>query len=348
MKERIDDSMEQSVIQLLQPSVDVIIPFHRVDEFLNQAINSARSSQGVRVRVIAVNDSGQPVDKTRLGLHETDTLVNSKSKGYLSALSTGFEACQAEYIAFLDSDDLQDSNRLFEQISRMEKENSDISSCTIRKFSGALKSNFIKPLLGSMPTFADERPKLSLGAYGADSTLVIKNALVKENAKLHADFPYQLADYGWMLLLLTKGAKYVHVDEVNYYYRLHKNQISRSASLIIEWKIVHPVWISFLEHLELKTEGLTEELALLIAFPSSMSRIKKSDVRYLRIFRDNLLAFMVSKGLRNRLRLESQFAAREFIGRRGLTWKTFWIGPYIFLNFLRNRSSIRLLRKNHQ
>jgi len=138
----------------------------------------------------------------------------------------------------------------------------------------------------------------------------------------------------------------VHVDKVNYYYRLHKNQISRSAGLHAEWKIVYPVWLSFLERLELKTEGLTEELALLIAFPSSMSRIKKSEVHVLRILRNNLRPCMANEGLRNRFRLEAQFAAREFIGRRGLTWKSLWIGPYIFSNFLGNRSSIRLLRKN--
>jgi glycosyltransferase involved in cell wall biosynthesis len=346
MKEWKADSMEQSVIKLVQPSVDVIIPFHRVDEFLNQAIDSAQSSKGVRVQVIAINDSGQSVDKARLGLRETDTLIKSKSKGYLGALSTGFEACQSEYIAFLDSDDLQDSDRLFRQISSMEKENSDISSCSIQKFNGTSKSNFIKPMLGSLPTFTDERFKLSLGAYGADSTLVIRSTLVKENTKSHKDFPYQLADYGWMLLLLIQGAKYVHVDKVNYYYRLHKNQISRSAGLHAEWKIVYPVWLSFLERLELKTEGLTEELALLIAFPSSMSRIKKSEVHVLRILRNNLRPCMANEGLRNRFRLEAQFAAREFIGRRGLTWKSLWIGPYIFSNFLGNRSSIRLLRKN--
>jgi glycosyltransferase involved in cell wall biosynthesis len=123
MKEWKVDSMEQSVTQLSQPSVDVIIPFHRVDEFLNQAIDSAQSSQGVRVRVIAINDSGQSVDRAALGLRGTDILTKSKSKGYLGALSTGFEACQSEYIAFLDSDDLQDSDRLFEQISCMEMEN---------------------------------------------------------------------------------------------------------------------------------------------------------------------------------------------------------------------------------
>ena len=92
--------------------VDVLIPFHRIDSYLNAAIASAQASQGVHLRVIAINDSGQEVEKARLGLRAEDLLVKSIFKGYLGALSTGFANCDADFIAFLDSDDLQDVNKL--------------------------------------------------------------------------------------------------------------------------------------------------------------------------------------------------------------------------------------------
>jgi glycosyltransferase involved in cell wall biosynthesis len=327
-------------------SVDVVIPFHRQDQYLNQAISAAISSTGVMVRIIAVNDSGQNVDKSALGLRASDLLVTSNFKGYLGAMSAGFQNCESDFIAFLDSDDVQDADRIYQQVWRMIQESADISSCNISKFVNNQPLSAVKPLLGPLPKFLDARFSLVLGAHGADSTLILRKHWVTENFESHSKFPFQLADYGWLMLLLMKNAKYVHVDYVNYYYRLHKNQISRSASLSNEWKALYPAWIKFLQFLAIDTKGLTEDVGLLIAFPSSLNKIDRSKVRALRELKRNLIPEIESRNLRSWLLLELQIASREVIGRRGLTPKTILVLPYLIFSLFKKKARFKVLRRN--
>jgi len=70
-------------------SIDVIIPFHAINSFLLTSINSVKASENVKVRVIAVNDTGQFVRKEDIGLEAVDTLVINLGKGYLDAMATG-------------------------------------------------------------------------------------------------------------------------------------------------------------------------------------------------------------------------------------------------------------------
>lgn len=329
-----------------QNCVDVIIPFHRVDEFLIDSIKSAQLSSGVEVRIIAVNDSELITDKDVLGLRGIDLLVKSKFKGYLGALASGFLHCESEFIAFLDSDDLQDANRIREQIDLMNQESADISSCNIKKFVGDSTTNNVNPFLGSIPIFLDERMKLVFGAHGADSSMVIRLKWVKENYYLHEKFPYQLADYAWMMLLLTNEAKYVHCSKVNYYYRLHGTQISRSANLKNQWAEVYPIWINFLEHVKVDTSNLNQNTGLLIAFPSSLAKFTRSELRLFRTFSRTLAKSIDHTSLKNRFAFEKQIAARELIGRRGLTWKSLWVGPLIAIGLTKNRTGFSKLRWN--
>ena len=112
-----EDTRSAGVVELRPiAKVDLLIPFHRIDTYLNAAITSAQASVGVNLRVIAINDSGEEVTKSTLGLRTEDLLVKSILKGYLGALSTGFANCDADFIAFLDSDDLQEETRLASQI----------------------------------------------------------------------------------------------------------------------------------------------------------------------------------------------------------------------------------------
>ncbi len=326
--------------------VDVIIPFHRIDDFLVDSIKSAQLSSGVEVRVIAVNDSELVTDKDALGLRERDLLVQSKFKGYLGALASGFLHCESEFVAFLDSDDLQDANRIHVQIELMNQESADISSCGIRKFVGNSTTRNVNPFLGSIPDFPDERMKLVFGAHGADSSMVIRLDLIKENYYLHERFPYQLADYAWMMILLTKEAKYVHCPEVSYYYRLHDTQISRTANLKSQWAEIYPIWIDFLEHVKVDASDLNEDTGLLIAFPSSFTKITRSDLRLFRTFSRKLARSIRHTNLRSRFAFERQIAARELIGRRGLTWKSLWVGPLIATSLFMNRRAFSKLRLN--
>ena len=328
-------------------TVDVLIPFHRIDSYLNAAITSAQASQGVRLRVIAINDSGHEVEKARLGLRAEDLLVKSRFKGYLGALSTGFANCDAEFIAFLDSDDLHDERRLLSQVMLMNETGADISSCELRKFVAPSDSREVKPIFGEVPQFVKPELKLIFGAYGADSSLVIRLTTLREFEQLHREYPPQLSDYIWLIQMLLGGKSYVHTQEGNYYYRIHGQQISRDASLQDAWSSVFPIWLEFLnKSLETPTH-ISPTLGLLIAFPSSLAKVSKKDLSSLRRLRRNLLQQELARKWHDRVRLEIFFGVREFIGRRGRTLKTIWVGPYLLVRVAASLMSGNRIRRNN-
>jgi glycosyltransferase involved in cell wall biosynthesis len=345
--EESEDTNEAGLVALKPiAKVDVLIPFHRIDSYLEAAIASAQGSLGVEVRVIAINDSGQEVTKVLLGLRAEDLLVKSLFKGYLGALSTGFANCEADFIAFLDSDDLQQETRLLSQVELMNETDADISSCELRKFVTPLDFREVKPLFGSVPQFVEPESKLILGAYGADSSLVIRVATLREFEYLHREYPQQLADYFWLIQMLLGGKRYVHSQEGNYYYRIHGGQISRDASLQDVWSSVFPIWHNFL-NTRLKTQiQVSPNLGLLMAFPSSLTKVSRKDLSSLRQIKRYLLKKELVRKWQGRVRLEILFGVREIIGRRGLTLKTLWVGPYLLVQVAASLMSGNRIRRN--
>jgi glycosyltransferase involved in cell wall biosynthesis len=342
-----DDTNRPDLVALKPvATVDVLIPFHRLDSYLKAAIASAQSSVGVNVRVIAINDSGQEATKATLGLRAQDLLVKSLFKGYLGALSTGFANCEADFIAFLDSDDLQQETRLLSQIELMNETDADISSCELRKFVTPSDFREVKPIFGAVPQFVEPESRLILGAYGADSSLVVRVATLREFEHLHREYPQQLADYFWLIQMLLGGKRYVHSQEGNYYYRIHGEQISRDASLQDVWPLVFPIWHDFL-NATLNTQiHASPNLGLLIAFPSSLTKISRKDLSSLRQIKRHFLKKELVGKSQDRVRLEMLFGVRELIGRRGLTLKTLWVGPYLVIRVAASLMSGNRIRRN--
>ena len=342
-----EDTQSAGLVELSPiASVDVLIPFHRIDTYLNAAITSAQASVGVNLRVIAINDSGKEVTKSTLGLRADDILVKSNFNGYLGALSTGFANCDADFIAFLDSDDLQEETRLASQIMLMNESGADISSCELRKFITPTDLRGVKPIFGEVPQFLKPELKLLFGAYGADSSLVVRLATLREFEHLHCKYPPQLADYFWLIRMLLSGKSYVHSPDGHYYYRIHGQQISRDASLPEVWSSVFPIWHDFLNVILENQTPVTSNLGLLIAFPSSLTDISRKDLSSLRIIRRNLLQKRLVEKWQDRVRLEFFFGVRELIGRRGRTRKIIWVGPYLLLRVVVSLFSGNRIRRN--
>lgn len=330
------------------PTVDLLIPFHRIDNYLKEAIASGIASKNVSLRAIVINDSNQEISKEELGLRQNDLLIKSRAKGYLGALSTGAELCSLEYVAFLDSDDLHDEERLAVQIAHLQKTSADMVSCNLKKFVGNKVDKHSRSLSGSLPIFKLNTLKLLFGSYGADSSLVIKRQVVEATWHLHKKYPYQLADYAWLISAINGGYKYIHTNEVSYQYRTHSNQISRSSGLRREWEEVHNLWQKlFISAVGTKFD-ISPNLSLLLAFPSSLTKISRLEMIQLREIQGNLLEFHLSKGFSQQIRLRILIGIREVIGRRGRTLKSLWIFPIICFEVTRNALLGTLFRVNNK
>lgn len=264
--------------------VDVLIPFHRNDEFVRASILSAHSSSDVTVRVIAINDTGLEISSHDLGLLNGDLLIKTTSRGYLNAMRVGVESSTAEYVCFLDSDDLIAETKLIEQINYMHRYDFDFVSCDLAKIDQNGSPRKSHRIFGKIPFSHNPRELWLIGTHGADSSLMCKGAALRSSWPSHSKFSAHFADYAWGLSL-PNTISLGHLPIALYYYRSHPLQISRNVSLGQSWTPVHELWVANFRKCFPKIGypfEISEDVSISLAFPAALKSLKRQDRRILK------------------------------------------------------------------
>lgn len=104
------------------PLVSVIIPVYNHIEWLNEALESVMKQNYTNIEVIVINDGStedfSPFFEKYSAVHNVHYFYQ-ENRGVAAARNKGIEKSHGEYIAFLDSDDIWDENKLSIQIQYM-------------------------------------------------------------------------------------------------------------------------------------------------------------------------------------------------------------------------------------
>jgi glycosyltransferase involved in cell wall biosynthesis len=226
----------------MPPEVDVIIPFHRNDPYLRDAILSVIESKHVSPRIILVNDSGKSYCLDEFAPNARIKLIQTSSQGYANALNSALPHVRSRFIAFLDSDDLNDPFRLSKQIKQLVSYGAAISICKIRKFSNTKKTVRAKLRSNSIHEFD---PYVHLISYiYTNSTWVIDRDKLPQIEKWNSRINHTLSDwYFFQENFIPLEGKIVYLDEALYLQRVHTDQISKnvksidcSGEFFLKWK----------------------------------------------------------------------------------------------------------------
>jgi len=296
--------------------IDVVLPFHIINDYLHEAIASVEKSTGVHTRLILVNDtrSGSYLERYPLNIEATE--VYTDTPGYVSALAKGISSSSSEFIGFLDSDDMTSPERFANQIKHLDEAGADLSTGVLRTINSKGKVVPKRPILGKTPTPNEPRELLLLGSHGADSALVGRGDFIRQSWSTHSTFPPSLADFGWFFSL-PQSTKVVHTPNAIYYYRSHESQMSRSNRLLLDWSHVYP---EYLKHQNSNFSGLRflnlneypPNVIAALVFPSSMPKLTSGQKKALFVARNNILA-----SLENRREHRSQISLwRKTLNRR--------------------------------
>jgi len=102
--------------------VSVIIPFYSNISWLAEAIDSVLDQTFKDFEIIVVNDGSPEDDIVFLEIYQNRIkYFKTENKGPAHARNFGIEVAQAEYLAFLDSDDLWMPTKLAKQIELMDR-----------------------------------------------------------------------------------------------------------------------------------------------------------------------------------------------------------------------------------
>ena len=301
--------------------ISVILPFHRNDHLLRQAIDSCLGSTNVELELLLINTTS-----TDLRFSDQSVKVFHKpGNNYMEALRFGLTQANHDAIGLMNSDDLIDSSRFYRQLEKLHSEQSDVCLCWIQKID--LKGKKLPSLTGKLP-FQDFHPSfLLLGPIGADATWVF----TKEWATSHTLFADVLdsSDFAVALRVLPKS-KVCVVPEYLYLYRTHNSQVTSQR---IMPNPTHELGMLADLNLSLELPTLTFDQHLVMAF----SNLRKGYIGDSKILKEWINEVMTLITQDNALMKKSM---KSLIRRRILiaTWYKlrYWDSKKALLPFLRD------------
>jgi len=148
--------------------VDVVIPVYNGVKTIRDALTSVFEQQGDWVHRIIVIDDGSSDDTAKL-VHDLGSplieIVSTSNQGVAKARNLGIEKSTAEWIAFLDADDVWMPNKLLKQL-RIAQEQDVGFVCTSVSESSIMASCRINPQL------------LARGNFVATSSVLVKRSIL--------------------------------------------------------------------------------------------------------------------------------------------------------------------------
>jgi len=156
-------------------TVSVVIPFYNRIDLLTTALLSAKSQSHHNLEIILVNDgSTEPIDEF-IELIKTDQRIScyqQKNSGPAAARNLGISKATGKYIAFLDSDDLWEQDKIATQLAYMEENSLQFSYTNYRRISHS--GEFLSgPVLDSQSSIQTLYPSLMIECLIATPTVMI-------------------------------------------------------------------------------------------------------------------------------------------------------------------------------
>lgn len=209
-------TMDQEVRKMSDVLVSVIIPAYNCAGFIHLALDSALA-QDVPMEILVINDCSkdnldQIMEKYQ-DFSQIHYLKNEKNMGVASTRNKGIALARGKYIAFLDSDDYWEKDKLKKQLKRLEETKTVICS-TARELmepNGAL-SGCVIPVKTEF-TFRD-----LLRQNFINCSSVLMKADVAKEFPMHHDDGHE--DYLMWLEVLQKYEKGCAVNEPLLKYRV--------------------------------------------------------------------------------------------------------------------------------
>ena len=221
----------------MNAEVTIIIPNYNKDEYLNDCIESVLNQLYKDWQLIVIDDAS--TDKSRSILSNFKnisrlSIINlKKNKGPAFCRNLGIRLSKTKYIAFLDSDDFWNKNKLKDQLEFMKKNNISMSFTDYFIFKDKDKNNIIRTT--NLKKEFDYNSFIKNTSINT-STLILKNNIIGstkfKNLRL-------LEDYIFKCELLKKGIVAHKLNKSYSAYRITSKARSSNKfkNLLYLWKV---------------------------------------------------------------------------------------------------------------
>lgn len=214
-----------------KPRVTVIIPCYNAERYLAQTLESVLSQNYNSFEVIAGNDGSS--DNTALILQQYSDRIkvvshpDSGNHGQAATFNLCLQNADSEYIAFIDSDDLWEPDKLRRQIDILDRHpevglvytNGDIIN---------EEDKILYSFLGTEHEEANRIDHILLDCYiRTPSTVIVRHEILKKAG----DFKVGIipADHD-MWIRIKEISHFYFLNEKLFRYRVHEHQISQNSA----------------------------------------------------------------------------------------------------------------------
>lgn len=191
--------------QSIKPICSVILPVYNSERYLRDAVTSVLQQSMSQLELLAIDDASTDGSLAILQQFAAQdsrvrVIANQENQGVASVRNAGIQLAQGEYVAFLDSDDSWQMNKLQQQLLWMQQQRCDFSCTAYRMIDGnglAIKERMIKI------------KQILLKDLLKENVVCCSSAMVRSAiARVHKmDGSYAHEDYVYWLELLQSGAK---------------------------------------------------------------------------------------------------------------------------------------------
>ena len=220
-----------------EPFVDVILPNYNKDKFLKESVNSVVAQTYKNWKLFLIDDNSQDNSKKIIDNyknHNISVIYLSKNKGVAFCRNLGIRLSHSKYIAFIDSDDYWNQNKLKEQILFMEKFNygftyTNYTPFIIKNNEKIFKNQIIAPASFNYEQFINNT---SIGM----SSMIIRRSIIGTTRFRKVKI---CEDYFFKCEILKKNNVAIKLNQNTMFYRISKNslQSNKLRNLYWVWRI---------------------------------------------------------------------------------------------------------------
>jgi len=190
-----------------QPCVDVVIPVFNGQETIVAALNSVLTGQGGWVRRIIVVDDGSR-DETASIIRKLGSplieLVSTPNQGVARARNLGIEKASAEWVAFLDADDVWMPGKLEAQLG-----------CAAEAGAGFVCGSVSAQ--SSMASCQISPKRLARGNFVATSSVLVRRSVLQQIQPVFTPGMSFAEDYlAWLKCVTLTPGYYLSIKLVDY------------------------------------------------------------------------------------------------------------------------------------
>lgn len=250
--------------------VSVIIPTFNSSKYLEETLRSVLSQTYNDYEIIIIDggstDGTLNIVKNLQQSHATIKLINNKNdQGPAHSRLVGIQNATGTFVAFLDSDDLWDSNKLELQVQSMLRNSLDFTFTDYRKMTD---EGVILP--GIISGHDKNNFRQYLGRRGiANSTVMIRRSVIGDIWDGKISKSHGEDTLWWLLLMKFSGVSAIRIPNCLAIYRIAANGLSRK---VIKNQLT--VWDSYTRDL-----GLGKPAALFY-YVSYIFDVAKRRVKY--------------------------------------------------------------------